>query len=169
MVDTIKATTKCLIELGKEVCTNTFYPTIYYVRRDVDVLQCQNAYEEQKSRLNSLIHGKLLTVDELSKEIEESKTTMHWVDFLLYYSSCHITVIIVEFIQTPNNDSNTELNFHCSIYPPIRDVDTKEKFDLNWQYNTYLSKWKIFLWKWNHHIRQNAKGFDDGNLVLIKR
>ena len=119
-----------LLKASKKLCNNNISDNIRYIKLLVEENDQQLSLSEiKKRRYEKFIKRELLTIDELTKEIEKYQSKIIWTDFILYFSSEKETIILVEFIFGENN---TGLSFHASIITPPESLTNNSKFDLNW-------------------------------------
>ena len=119
-----------LLKACKKLCYNNVSDNIRYIKLLVKEKDQQlPLIEIKKRRYKKFIVRDLLTIDELTKEIEKYQSKIIWVDFILYFSSEKETIILVEFIFGGNN---TGLSFHASIIIPPESITNNSMFDLNW-------------------------------------
>jgi len=146
ILDKVQYITSDLLKMGKQLCINQFSQNIFYQKVMADELNfCLNPYELEKLKIKILTTQPLLSINELTKEIELSKNRLDWVDFQLYYAHKNFTIIMVIFVPSENLN-NSNMQFHCCIETPSEHFNSKQKFDVNWKHKFCLAKWKFFWW-----------------------
>jgi len=143
-----------VLDLANQICLNSFSNETLYVKADINELNnCKNFFEENKLKFKILTKGKLLTFEEIVKEIENNYDKLHWIDFLLYYTCKKCNVIIVVFVPKENMNNNDKVNFHYSIPTPLH-LKSEEKFNLNWKHSSFLLKIKLWFWQQKISIKK---------------
>ncbi|OAV76280.1 hypothetical protein Barb7_00024 [Bacteroidales bacterium Barb7] len=152
--DLISVFTESSVELGKESCTNLFSDTIYYIVQPIDPTR-DIIFHTAKSRLTFLKKNRLLDKHGLVAVIAKYIGKIIWVDFRLFRSEKDRTIIHVKLIK--GEASYPQFHACVEIHPSIALSGSKEKFDLNWQFDDQFdikkpSKFK----KWYNYILKTS-------------
>jgi hypothetical protein len=153
--DTIKIdilnASNSLLTIARDLTHNSISDNFVFIIRivDKDFNKISSFYERNKLR-NIINNSKpVLTIDNATKELENIFDQIHEINLYIYKSENIKTIIEIEVtIFDKSISPKKEIpQLHCKVPIPPYASQTNEKFDINWQLETFGSKWKMFWWK----------------------
>ncbi len=148
--ENILKTSHDIIRIAREKCNNNFSDNIEFVIRRFDVADL-DFFALNKLRKETYEKSTKLPVDKVVQELYSDLSGLLWIDLMIYKAEKNRTIIEVLLIKRQSNESvgDQELrpSFHGGISTPQYAADSNDRFDVNWQQNTFNHRLKFFLWK----------------------
>ena len=90
---------------------------------------------------------------EIVTEVKKIYDDLYDVNLYIYKAKKNLTIIEIRYYprsslspEYKNEVETRETMLHCKVATPIYYSEDKEKFDINWQFEPFNHKWKMF---WN--------------------
>ena len=113
----------------------------------------KNFFEQNKIR--KINNGKKTPkpLNDTIAELEKIYANLYDVNLYIYKADNHLTIIEIQYFPRSSHDTEfqnisatQETMLHCKVAIPVYASDNKQKFDINWQLETFNHKWKMFWW-----------------------
>jgi hypothetical protein len=146
--------TKSLLDMAKkDLSFNNISDNCLYIISEIRHSD-KNLFERNKIRIkaNSLKTPKLLT--NILPDLEVLYPNFYDVNLYVYRADKQVTIIEIQYyprssldIECRQKTQSQETMLHCKVSNPLYYPDTKEKFDINWEFEPLNHKWKMFWWR----------------------
>lgn len=131
----IKEATKELLEMAKERSWNKISNDVSYVIK-----------KGKSERMN---------LDSAIKQLKSEFENIYLIELYVFKAEKKETIVEIKILEKSELDfeyRKTAINesptLHCKVaIPPYIGLEEKGKFDINWQWETFEYKWKMFLWR----------------------
>lgn len=149
----LTASSKLLLNLARDLSFSYISDNCLYIITKISD-NAKNFHDRNKIRLkeNSLKVPKSLS--QILPDLEALYSNFYDVNLYIYKADKQVTIIEIQYY--PRSSLEMEYNektefqesmLHCKVSLPAYHIDTKEKFDINWEFEPLNHRWKMFWWK----------------------
>jgi hypothetical protein len=149
----LTAATKSLLDLARDLCFNDINDNCLYIISEIRNSE-KNFQELNRIRIkeNSLKTPKPLV--DILPGLEALYSNFYDVNLYVYKADKQATIIEIQYFPRSSLDidyrkktESRQTMLHCKVATPSYSSDTKEKFDINWEFEPLHHKWKMFWWR----------------------
>lgn len=153
----IKEATNQLLQMADERAWNKISRQLKFVIKKVktELTDSKSILNRNKTRKRLLEQKERLDLDKAIHQLKSEFDNIYLIELYIFKACKNETIIEVEVLE------KTELSIehrktildatptiHCKVaIPPYIDLDSNDKFDINWQLETFEYKWKMFWLK----------------------
>jgi len=94
------------------------------------------------------------TLSEILPVLDKWYSDLYEIDLHIYKATRRVTIVEIQYLLKSTLDLkyrtkvlSDEPMLHCKVPIPQYALDSKERFDINWQLLTWEYYWKMFWWK----------------------
>ncbi len=158
---------KKLLGLARDLTWNSISDNCLYIISEIKHSD-KNFFEQFKTRVNENNKKKPKTLTEVVAVIENLYSNLYDLNLYVYKANKNFTLIEIRYSPRSSLDKDyrkivetKETMLHCKVDTPAYYTETKEKFDIHWQFGTLNHKWKMFWWqqKFNQITRKRNRKF----------
>jgi hypothetical protein len=147
----IENATQSLLKMAREMSYNNISHNLSFIIHKVDdgYSQVSNYFKKYALRKKINDAKPVLTLEEAINELKNYFEDIYEINLYVYKAEKTKTIIEIEITEKDRNGFIREGTpfLHCKVaIPPYAD-EPKQKFDINWQFGSCNSKWKMFWWK----------------------
>jgi len=151
---TIKKATITLLEMAREHSWNEISNDVKFVIKKVetDILENLKPFEGNKIRKRLLNSKEELSLDKAIEQLKSEFESIYLIELYIFKVTTKQTIVEIEILEKSTLDAEYRKTIlsdppmlHCKVaIPPYIDTKSKDKFDINWQLETFEFKWKMF-------------------------
>jgi hypothetical protein len=145
--------TKSLLDMARDLSFTIISDNCLYIISEIKDSE-KNFDERNKIRIkeNSLKTPEPLA--DILPDLEALYPNFYDVNLYVYKANKQVTIIEIQYyprssldIEYRQKTQSQQTMLHCKVANPPYYSDTKEKFDINWEFEPLNHKWKMFWWR----------------------
>lgn len=145
--------TKSLLDMARDLSFNDISDNCLYIISEIKDND-NNLLDRRKIRIkeNSLKTPKPLA--DILPDLQALYPNFYDVNLYVYKADRQLTIIEIQYYPRSSLDveyrqqvQSRETMLHCKVANPQYYSDKKEKFDINWEFEPFNHKWKLFWYR----------------------
>ena len=145
--------TRSLLDMARDLSYSDISDKCLYIISEIKDSD-KNFYERNKIRIKENSSKTPKPLADILPDLEALYSNFYDVNLYVYKSDKQLTIIEIQYyprssldIEYRQKTQSQQTMLHCKVANPPYYSDTKEKFDINWEFEPLNHKWKMFWWR----------------------